>query len=282
MTFEHLDTGTAADLLNYQFYTDASGAQRLERVATSDQQWIVQDWDGERYVIKFANNFSKKHIYTMTKREDEVREAAYYAWENAGKTGDTSDHWRSGEHERLDNKLETASRSRIKANTTSRCSYCGHAGTNHAGYNAGTRTGGVCSTGGCGCTQFYRYEDIRTAMGKTIASPLTGAETKRNTCIVMNWVPKSEFETVVCKSIQAVEKPSGWAKRDPLAKAVGDTFHLRWDFGPARMGAVVHVDLRPTAVQTFTQFQGCEVSARKTHTDWGVQTYEIYHFVGQF
>lgn len=285
MTFEHLDTGTAADLLNYQFYTDTHGAQRLERVATSAQQWIVQDWDGERYIIKFNSNFSKKHLYTMSKREDEVREAAYYAWENAGKTGESGDHWRSGEHQRLDNKLVTSSRNRVKPNPgdSNKCSYCGHSITHHPG-------NGPCTFGSCnGCTGFYRYDTLRTQQGKTISNPLSGASTKINTCIVMNWVPKSEFETVVCRSIQAVEKPGAatnpqnrdWVKGDPLAKSVNDQFHLRWDFGPSRLGAVVQVNLTGSA-PVLTRLQGCEVNAKKTHSAWGVQTYEINHWVTQF
>lgn len=269
----HLDTGTAADLLIYKYF---SGDNRHERVTCADQKWIVRDWDGECYVIRFSNNFSKKHLYTFSKRTHEVQVAAYYEWLNGGQ--DPARNWEKAEHQRMQNKLELASRSRIQALDTAKCSYCGHAGSNHIGYDAATRTGGACSSGTCTCPNFYRYEDIRSAIGKAENNVLAGMPTRKNSCIILNWVPKTEFEDVVCKSIQAHEKPPGWKRGDPLALSRGDEVILEWDFGVKRKGAVVFVDLRPSATDLFTQYQGCKVKARKTDTDWGVQTFEIFHW----
>lgn len=277
MPHTHLDTGTAADLLIYEYF---EGDDRHERVTCADQKWIVQDWDGERYEVRFANNFSKKHLYTFSKRTHEVQVAAYYEWLNGG--SEPSKNWEKAEHQRLQNKLELSSRTRMKATDANRCSYCGHTGANHLNYDATTRTGDDCSAAGCTCPHFYRYEDIRDAIGKTENNVLAGASTKKNSCIILNWVPKSEFENIVCQSIQAHEKPDGWSRGDPLALSVNDEVTLTWDFGVKRLGAVVFVDLRATATDLFRKYQGCKVKARKTATDWGVQTFEIFHWEDMF
>lgn len=273
----HLDTGTATDLLIYEYFENEN---RYERVTCADQEWIVQDWDGERYVIHFTNNFSKKHLYTFSKRTHEVQVAAYYEWLNGG--SDPARNWEKAEHQRLHSKLETSSRNRIEPFDMSKCSGCGHSGMHHLSYDSTARTGGACSAGTCTCPHFYRYEDVRDAIGKAENNVLAGASTKKNSCIILNWVPKSEFESVVCQSIQAHEKRPGWSRGDPLALSPGDEVVLRWDFGVKRKGAVIFVDLRSTATDLFTQYQGCEVKARKTDTDWGVQTYEIFHWEGMF
>ncbi len=101
-------------------------------------------------------------------------------------------------------------------------------------------------------------------------------QTSRNTCIVLNYIPKIEFESVVVGSICAHEKPSGWTRGQPLAKNLNDEVFLRWDFGPSRLGVVVQaVDGQPSS--SWTKLQGVYVKAKKVATAIGWQTWEVSH-----
>jgi len=264
---EHLDTGTGADLLSYEKYVDTTtGLERLTRVATASEEWVVRDWDGEVYYIRFDLNFSKKHLATFSKDRERTEKEAYFAWLNSGKTRGAGENWQAAEHRMMLEKMATTAQNRAVAG---QCQ-CGHPFNRHPGGNA-------CTVPGCGCAKFTTpFGASRTAAGKPTENPLAGAQTNRTTFILLNWVPKGEFESVVVQSIQAHEKPTGWRRGDPLAKAAGDEAVLRWDFGPARIGAVVQSQVG-VAPNLWGRKQGCYVKARKTATDWGKQTWKIFH-----
>jgi len=264
---EHLNTGTGADLLSFEKYLDATaGHERLTRVATADEQWVVSDWDGETYFVRFDKNFSKKHLATFSKDRKRTEEAAYYAWLNSGKSTAAGKNWEAAEHQLLTEKMKGTADARAVAGTCQ----CGHRFNRHPG-------GGACNHPGCACPKFVTpFAAARVAAGKPTENPLAGMQTQRTTFIVMNWVPRDVFESVVVQSIQAHEKPSGWKRGDPLAKAVNDEVVLKWDFGPQRVGAVIqaHVGTPPSG---WGRKQGCYVKAKKTATDWGKQTWMIFH-----
>jgi hypothetical protein len=54
------DTKTAADLLQYETFTDPGGQETLSRSKNGLQRWIVKATDGQIFYIKFDNKFSKK------------------------------------------------------------------------------------------------------------------------------------------------------------------------------------------------------------------------------
>ncbi len=265
--YEHLDTGTGADLLSFEKYLDATlGGERLTRVATADEQWVVSDWDGETYFVRFDKNFSKKHLATFSKDRKRTEEAAYYAWLNSGKSADAGKNWEKAEHQLLTEKMTGTADARAVAGMCK----CGHRYNRHPG-------GGACTQHGCTCPKFVTpFADARITAGKPTDNPLAGVQTQRTTFIVLNWVPRDAFESVVVQSIQAHEKPTGWKRGDALAKAVGDEVVLKWDFGPQRVGAVIqaHVGTPPSG---WGRKQGCYVKAKKTATDWGKQTWMIFH-----
>lgn len=264
---EHLDTWTAADLLSYEKYIESTtGLERLSRVATADEEWVVSDWDGERYTIRFDKNFSKKHLATFSKDRERTETEAYFEWLNSGKTRDAGENWQRAEHKFMNEKMKTTADNRNVANAC----ICGHLFNRHPG-------GGACNQAGCACAKFTTaFAASRIAVGKPTEDPLAGMKTPKTTFIVLNWVPKADFEGVVVQSIQAHEKPSGWKRGDPLAKAVNDEAVLKWDFGTARLGAVVQAQAG-TDPASWIRKQGCYIKAKKIATDWGRQTWQVFH-----
>lgn len=262
---EHSDTWTAADLLSYEKYIESTtGLERLSRVATADEEWVLSDWDGERYTIRFDKNFSKKHLATFSKDRERTEREAYFEWLNSGKTREAGENWQRAEHGLMNQKMKTTADNR---NVADLCG-CGHRFNRHPGAGACTQ---------CSCPRFVTtFAASRIVQGKPVEDPLAGMKTARTTFIVLNWVPKADFESVVVQSIQAHEKPSGWKRGDPLAKAVNDEAVLKWDFGVTRVGAVVQAQAG-TDPATWVRKQGCYIKARKIATDWGRQTWQVFH-----
>lgn len=270
----HSSTGTAADFVTYNRYHDSAGYDYLSRVATASEEWIFGDWDGEKYSIRFDKNFSKKHLFTFSKKTE-------WAADDGKK------------HESLYNKLEQVLnvRSNIRV-----CADCGHRLEKHQTGSkqwtnckqpiaAATMTGAPLL---CGCRAGQpgqSFKDIagsdvnayfRWKSGKPDHDVLGGAYTDKNSAIVLNYVPKAEFEAVVVASIRAHEKPSGWKRGDPLSVPVGQQRLLEWDFGPARNGVIVTATVG-TDPSTWPRHQKCAVKAEKTWTFQGWQTWKIFH-----
>ena len=261
----NLDTGTAADLLTLEDSWDPHDHDRLTRVATSNQEWIVKDWDGEMYYVRFDKNFSKKHLFTFSKKKDKVQQEAYLL-HKGGEQEHTA--WEKAEHEMLHRKID-----KVLANrSVSGICQCGHAFNRHPPNGTG-----ACNVHGCGCPSFQTpYAQNRATANKPTHNPLAGMSTNRNTCIILNYVPKSEFESIVVHSLQAVEKPTGWARGQPLANAIGDEVVLKWDFGLARKGVILQAT-HGTAHNAWTKLQGCHIKAKKIASAVGRQTWEIFH-----
>ncbi len=277
-------TGTAADLLHYdKIQHTTKQCERLTRVATASENWILKDWDNEAYCIRFDSNFSKKHLFTFSKDQQRTVEKAKDLAKTSGK-GDL-ENWHDAEMELLKGKIAKNLDKRAVAGICN----CTHTFIQHLQNNPApppNKLPGGCTI--CPCAAFKTpYGIARQYVGKPTHDPLSGATTTRNTCIILNWVPKAEFEEVVVKSIQAVEKPPGWVKGQPLSvpvllpnksNKILASRCLKWDFGLGRRGAVL-VSIKNVAAATVTHndFQGCWVQAVKTASAWGQQTWEIYH-----
>jgi hypothetical protein len=282
MPTKNLNTGTAADILTFEtFHHVEKKVERLTRVTTTSQELIVKDTDGERYVIKFEKNFSKKHLFTFSKDADATRKQAEIESKKPGQTDKVDENWHAAEMALLINKISKNIDKRAVAEVCAcGCQFEKHQTTTNPKTPCACRgRGGIaCPTV---CTAFRTpYGIARTYVNKPTEDPLSGAKTSKNTCIILNWVPKAEFEAVVVQSIIAHEK-HGWTKGDALKCAVGDEKTLDWDFTVARDGAVINmyrvvggggVITYPTA-----NYRGCKVKAKKTHSNYGVQTWEISH-----
>lgn len=275
----HSSTGTAADYLTYQKYTDPHGQEALTRVATSSEEWIFGDWDAEKYTIKFDKNFSKKHLFTFSKTT-----------ENDGDD--------NKKHQSLYHKIESVLNVRSNIQI---CKKCRHPRNKH---QTGSGAPTACKVDlppvlpalvatKCGCTPYeemggadvhayFRWKAGKPAHETERHNVLGGAATTKNTCIVLNYVPKTEFEAVVVASIRAHEKPPGWKRGDNLAvpvPAVGPKVQkeLVWDFGEARRGVIVDAELGKDP-GTWTKHRRCTVKAEKIATAVGWQTWRIFHF----
>jgi hypothetical protein len=288
-------TGTAADLVKYETFHDVSAnVDRLTRMSTANQDFIVRDWDGETYVIKFDANFAKKHLFTFSKKQNVTIATAQAEAAKPGQAGKDAENWHNAEIQLLENKIVSNLTNRNVADTCN----CGHKFSPRHLHPAppppGKKVPGPCTQAGCGCAAFQTpYGLTRSTIGKPTADPLTGAKTSRNTCIILNWVPKHEFEDVVVQSIQAVEKApdaggAAWKKGDnlrvPVALNKDDAAgqrELKWDFTSARIGVIINATLNPGAAPTYANFQGCWVKARKIATSIGTQTWEIFHMATQ-
>lgn len=289
----HLSTGTAADLLAYDtFHHVSRNVDRLTRVSTASQDWIVKDWDGETYVIKFDKNFSKKHLFTFSKDTERTKLEAENQAARPGQAGKDLENWHNAEIELLKGKIAK----NLDKRAVSTICNCGHPFNTHLQANPAPpppNLPGFCNTCGAGTCAAFRtpYDLARTYVGKPTPDPLSGASTTRNTCIILNWVPKLEFEQIVVQSIQAFEKPHGWAKGQPLgvtpappgalpAVVNAATKTLTWDFGLGRDGAVILSNKNAAVVPptfTYLKYQGCKVKAKKIATEYGRQTWEVFH-----
>lgn len=287
MAQKQLNTGTGADLLTYETVQHVTkNVERLTRVATASQEWVVKDWDGEIYLIKFDKNFSKKHLFTFSKDTEKTKAQAKIEYAKPGQQGKDEENWHNAEMALLENKIAKNIDKRAVADVCA----CGHKlNPKHMHVNpagGGQKIMGPCRDAACigaasPCTVFETpYGIARRYVGKPTYDPVAGAKTSKNSCIILNWVPKAEFEQVVVKSIQDLEKPAGWNKGDALAVAIGAEHSLRWDFGLTRVGAIVLADHTNVAIPTHTNYQGCYVKARKTASDVGKQTWEIFHMEG--
>ena len=200
-TFAYQSTGTAADLIAYEKYTDPSKGDRISRSMNDYQEWLVQARDGEVFYVTFKNNFSKKHLVTDSK-----------------KTVPTS----------TDKKIQKLLDHRSKADQC-KCS------PQHK-YSDHHHIGKWCKK--CGCQKFKTpHSKDRASHNKPDQDPLAGAKTTINTCIMMNKVQKQKFEDVVVNSILVHEKPATWQVGNPLEKKINDLVVLKWDFNTP--GAVV-------------------------------------------
>jgi hypothetical protein len=114
---------------------------------------------------------------------------------------------------------------------------------------------------GCLCVAYVSsYIEERRDEGKPDIDPYVGKSGQESTCIVLNWIPKNEFITVVGNSITAVDPANALADSVPFPYTSQTPFiHLTWTF-VGRPGAV-----RSAANGAVTLANGtwCEVGAFK-------------------
>ena len=215
----HQKTGTAADVLSYEvFYHVSRQVDRITRVATASQEFVVRDWDDEKYVVKFHNNFSKKHLFTFSKDTGKTRLEAEAEAGKPGQAGQDAENWHRAEMTLLKGKIAKNLDNRAVAGLCD----CGHQYNRHPG-------GGACNVvyppipapalPPCPCTQFRTpYRLARNYVQKPTVDPIAGASTQRNSCIILNWVPRAQFERVVVESIQGHEKAPDLITGAPWAR----------------------------------------------------------------
>lgn len=313
---------TARDLVAHQDYAVAggNGATALTRKSCEHQEWVFGATGGHEFMIKFDKNFFKKHLLTYSKKSVEVGSRAKELWEAAGQpSGRDVEFWVQAETEKLYGKLTKSTSARTEAKVCKNCkkffnvhicSACNHS-MNHHMNASGLRKD--CAAGGCGClktaavtfacptggTSFLAstgdYATSRAAKGKPDANPLAGAQTSKNTCLILDKIPMAEFKTVLIKAIENLETNAfTWPEILPAEKpmppvpphfASPATKHVNWDFGATRLGCVIKVDLAQDS-SLWVKKQGLIVSMVKTgvaDNGRGGKQYQYcaYHFNGE-
>ena len=255
---------TAAEFIHYQSYNKPLGNGATEqcwtRYSTANEEWNIAAAGGQRFLINFDKNFSKKHLATFSKKEWATEKEKWLQSQQPGQRTD-EENWNRAQKQLLDNKIL-----KILGVRNPRC-VCGHYQKSLDPAPAavavnGHSNNGNCKHAGCGCAGFAAapstYVASRTAKAKPDVNPLVGASTNQSSCIVLNWIPKNEFEAAVAASILAVDPTNVLPDSAPVPYTHATPFiHLTWSF-PTHPGAVRHAQNGTVDVDTGTWVQlGC-------------------------
>jgi hypothetical protein len=286
-----LQENTAASLLHYRSFNKPGATEQCwTRYSSADEEFNLTRAGGRTYLIKFEKNFSKKHLATFSKKEWKTSTEAWLQSQKPGQQGKDTENWQAAQKQLLDNKiLKTAGIRKGPADAD----LCARAGCNHprkdvvGAPNTGHSNSGNCKVPGCLCTAaaggfLSAYVASRIAETKPLHDPYEGTPAQTSSCIVLNWIPKNEFEDVLRNSILAVD-PNNVLPNSPLpGPGVPNPplQHLHWDFGLARAGAVRSASNGAISMPNGTW---CDVGARKAlGGPPGVDaTWTIVHWQGQ-
>jgi|SRR5579863_1692897 len=276
--------GTAASLLQYKEYTknkpDGTTEKSWTRYASADQEFNIVAVGGRKLLIKFDKNFSKKHLATFSKKEGKLAaEVAALGKLDANKGKSAEELQKIAQENLLKAKMLKTLGIRSGSSAEVNCSACGHPRKNDPD-GSGHSNSGNCRVSGCTCTGYVSgYVTSRTTEGKPDTDPLAGAKASTSSCIVLNWIPKNEFETVVGNSILKVD-PKNELANTPTTGSPAPLDHLKWDFGSSRAGAV---RVATNGAVTVNNGTWCEVGAQKVKGGpTGIDaTWTIVHWQGQ-
>jgi len=272
---------SAASLLHYQAYTKP-GAKEVSwtRHATANEEFNITSAGGRKYLIKFESNFSKKHLATFSKKDSKLKAAIADLTLKMPKGTSEGEILAAAQKQLLDAKILKILKVREGPEDTDLCARCGHPRKNNPIGSGHSKTG-TCQVSGCTkCVGGFltKYVSERTSEGKPEVNPLAGSPASESSCIVLNWIPKNEFEKAVADSILAVDAKNDLADT-PTTKGSA-LVTLKWNFGKSREGAVRHAKSGAIDMDKGTW---CEVGARKTKSSpKGIDaTWTVVHWEGQ-
>ncbi len=246
------DNNSSRGLISWEKYKDKQlKIDRDTRIDIAAMEWLIATTGGVTYCIKFSGNFHKKHLYTSTKKPENVQ-AEY---DKLGSITDDSARWLAAQEAADHTKFrkQHAHRSRVEQD----CSTCGHPVKDHTGVSMaccrvtkGVRPTGETKNGKpvraefadpCICKQYAPpYGEKRgTMQGKPSVNPLMGATTAAaNDVIWLDKIPRAHFEKVIVTSIQ--ERMSELSKAGKSWDVQGE--HVEWDFGSSNRGCILKID----------------------------------------
>ena len=260
ITETHQTTGTAADHMKYIKRDPTSTSDEMSgfsRAPMGSDEWSVHVTGGKTYKIKFDKNFSKKHLFTFTKKTDKIT-AAVAGKQTAGSKLSVDDLTKEAHEEALLAKMTKNVNNRAN---TSTCGHCGHDRKKHQ-----TGSGNPVDCKECAvpkCTSFETTYGMQRQV-KGVDNGLAGAATQINTCIVLNIVPKGEFDKAVSEGIKN-------------AHVHGSDYLITLNFGAQRVGAIKQIDSKNHTPPKVTDYKSCQVHGKKTSTDDKVENWEIFH-----
>ena len=291
----------SSSLMKHEKYSDSSGSTRLTRVPEASVEWQISAKNGKIYLINFEKNFSKKHLYTSTKKTDKVQAEAKRLWNEASKK-DRKKWWWQGwwwsypselvaqAQKTLDEvkfKKQLGHRSALEGDV---CKACGHPEKSHKTGSGNWRKCKYLVSGvQCGCAVMGAfasrnpYAEKRRDQGKPTVDPLAGARTKVNTAVVMNKIPMSTMKGVISDAIIAKEGALALAGKTWAQGKVGlesDCEHIDLDFGASLKGCVLQVTANQS-YDTWVKYQGLKVAVKNLHSlDKKKPRYAIVHLSG--
>lgn len=294
----------SSSLIEREPYTDSAGVKRLTRVPEASVEWQISAKNAKTYLISFDKNFSKKHLYTSTKKDDKVQAEAKKLWDAASKEERNAWWWQgwwwSYPTELVEQAQKTLDEAKFKKQLGHRsalegdvCTACGHPEKSHkTGSGAWCNCKFVMPTGlQCGCTvgagfaSRNPYAEKRTAQGKPTADPLTGARTNVNTVVLLNKIPLATLKNTISDAIIAKEAALALAGTTWAQGKVGldaDCEHIKLDFGASLKGCVLQVKADQD-YDDWDEFQGVEVAVKNLHsTDPKKPRYAIVHMHDKF
>jgi len=262
-----IHANTAAELLHYRPYDKpklGGGTEQCwTRFATADENFNVVAGDGSQFLVKFDMSFSKKHLVTFSKKEWRTEEEKWLQSKQPGQRTD-EENWNNAQKQLLDNKILKTLGICSGKGAAVNCKTCGHPksnnppGSGHSANPANPR----CMVNGCACVAYVsRYVEERRDEGKPDIDPYVGKSGQESTCIVLNWIPKSEFIRVVGDSITAADHGNALPDSVPHPYTSQTPFiHLTWTFA-GRPGAVRSATNGALALENGTW---CRVGAFKS------------------
>jgi len=277
---------TAAALLHYQSYTKNLPGGKTElawtRWSSANENFNITSTGGRRFLINFDKNFSKKHLATFSKKQWVTELSAYLNSLAPGQDGKDEENWHKAQIDLMNYKILKTLGIRSGLSDLVKCKRCSHPKKNNPP-GTGHSNAGNCQVPGCAgvtCIGGYlsSYTEGRTEKGKHEADPYAGQPASTSSCIVLNWIPKNEFELAIANAILAVD-PNNVLPNSPTVGHNPPLEHLRLNF-TGRPGAV---RCASGGVVTMDNGTWCQVGARKTlGGPPGIDaTWTIVHWEGQ-
>ena len=278
-------------------------AERDTRIDQAAMEWLIHVSGGVTYCIKFSGNFHKKHLYTSTKKLENVQ--AEYA--KLASIADDDARWTAAQESADETKFrkQLGHRSRVEQDCV-----CGHSIGDHdkisracskitklLEFPPGKKAGDKGADGKpvkkgfvdhpCSCTKFSNaYEEKRdTIQGKPSINPLLGATTAgANDVIWMDKIPRAVFESVIVAAIQKrLSELNGAGKSWGAGDPSGDNAeHVEWDFGAAQQGCILKIDKATRLADAKARnLRSVEVLIKMDHSDPQKPVFTVCHLDGK-
>lgn len=291
------DSSTSRSLMTWEKYKDKqTKTDRDTRIDQTAMEWLIAVAGGVTYCIKFSGNFHKKHLYTSTKKLENVK-AEY---DKLGTISDDDARWTAAQDAADETKFhkQVGHRSRAEQDCT-----CGHSVKEHdkitracckvtqtLGLTGAMKKGkpekAMISTP-CTCTNYSpAYEEKRgTLQGKPSVNPLLGATTAGpNDVIWMDKIPRADFEKVLVAAIQKRMSElklasKSWGDDD---KSGDKAEHVTWDFGAGNRGCILKIDQKTSLADAKSKnYSSVEVLMKLDNTDVMKPVFTACHLDGK-
>lgn len=278
--------------LEYEKYNDLkTGSVRQTRVGSANLEWVLQSQGNVQYFIRFDSNFAKKHLYTSTKKAENVK-AKY---DELASEPDVDKRRASAQMAADEAKFKNQLAHRTPAQQKCSTPGCGHKMDEHAGGSGactvvrselqfpktppppGQKAKKQPTAVPCPCVKFASvYADKRLAQGKPTSNPLVGATGLTCDAIWMNKIDAKHFEKVVVQSI--IDRAASLGSTPWAA----DGEHVEWDFGASNAGCVIKVADKGTLQEWVSKgYHKVTVTIKLDNTDAKKPVYSVCHLDGK-